>query len=131
MSASKLVPIVVEIDVNESREQRAGHWVVRVVTSFAWHRLRGLCEEGHLPLVLSCPPFLVLLESQHHPFTLGPRNMAIPSPTTSATKETLEAPSEPAPEIVDHARFNTGDFTLISSDNVRFRVASHHLMAAR
>jgi hypothetical protein len=48
--------------------------------------------------------------------------MTIHSATTSP---------EPAPTIKDHPRFNEGDFTLISSDNVRFRVASHHLMAAR
>jgi hypothetical protein len=56
--------------------------------------------------------------------------MATP-PTTSTTSATKKAGGEPAPPIGDHSRFNEGDFTLVSSDHVRFRVASHHLMAAR
>lgn len=32
---------------------------------------------------------------------------------------------------MEHDEFNTGDFSLISSDNVRFRVESRRLFSAR
>lgn len=36
-----------------------------------------------------------------------------------------------APEIKDHSLYTEGDFTLISSDNVRYRLPSFRLFAAR
>ncbi len=87
-----------------------------------------------------------ILTSPPSPF---PPNMSNSSPTspmaaTSSTSPTAQKPlkspaahseprasSPPPPEINDHERFNEGDFVLVSSDEVRFRVASHHLMAAR
>lgn len=35
------------------------------------------------------------------------------------------------PTIVDDKTWTTGDFTLVSSDHVRFRVPSYYLLAAR
>lgn len=43
----------------------------------------------------------------------------------------MDEPVAVAPEIHDDEHFITGDFTLISSDNVRFRVSSQALLAAK
>lgn len=46
--------------------------------------------------------------------------------STISTEEQQESP-----KIRDRSGYSNGDFTLISSDNLRFRVASVTLMAAR
>ncbi len=52
------------------------------------------------------------------------------TPSTPARKPESESSSESA-TITNHEKYTKGDFEVISSDKVRFRVQSFHLFSAR
>jgi hypothetical protein len=54
------------------------------------------------------------------------------SDPTPAPAPTSQGPtSAPAPTVRDHDHWTSGDFAIISSDNVRHRVDERYLRAAR
>lgn len=57
--------------------------------------------------------------------TKRPRTDSEPSPPDG------DGDSEAPPTIIDDQKWTEGDFEVITSDNVRFRVSTHVLFAAR
>lgn len=52
-------------------------------------------------------------------------------PTPAGPSDPVAPPAPPGDNIVDDPSFTAGDFTLVSADNVRFRVPSAVLFGMR
>lgn len=72
---------------------------------------------------------LFLLSIHSHTITLS--TMPGAKPTPAGPSDPVAPPAPPGDNIVDDPSFTAGDFTLVSADNVRFRVPSAVLFGMR
>lgn len=69
--------------------------------------------------------------SRHRTATPCPFPSPLSSSTDVQTSVHLGAMASTADDIVDNKTFTEGDFTIISADNVRFRIQSYLILSAR